>query len=173
MSEELIAIGKITGHFGYKGEVKVTPLTDFPERFNRLEQVKVNKKGQIFTKQVESVKSNANGFLLKLSGIDSKETAQEFRGSLLQIEETEVYPLPEGYYYHFQLKGLQVYDNLRGLLGELTDVLETGANDVYVVKSPRYKEILIPAIKEVILKVDLENKMMQVDLLPGIIDDEG
>ncbi len=173
MSEELITIGKIVGHFGYKGEVKVTPLTDFPERFNGLKQIKVNKRGQISIKQVESLKSNANGFIFKLSGIDSKETAQEFRGSLLQIEETEVYPLPEGYYYHFQLKGLQVHDNHRGLLGELTEVLETGANDVYVIKSPRFGEILIPAIKEVIIKVDLENKMMQVDLLPGIIDDEG
>ena len=71
------------------------------------------------------------------------------------------------------MKGLQVHDNHRGLLGELTEVLETGANDVYVIKSPRFGEILIPAIKEVIIKVDLENKMMQVDLLPGIIDDEG
>jgi 16S rRNA processing protein RimM len=173
LSEELITIGKIVGHFGYKGEVKVTPLTDFPERFNVLQQVKVNKRGQIFTKRVESLRSNANGFLFKLSDIDSKETAQEFRGSLLQIEETEVYPLPEGYYYHFQLKGLQVHDIRRGLLGELIDVLETGANDVYVIKSSLYGEILIPAIKEVIIKVDLENKMMQVDLLPGIIDDEG
>ena len=173
MAEELIAIGRIIGHFGYKGEVKVMSLTDFPERFKLLQQVKVNFKGQIFTKQVETVKSHSNGWLFKLSGIDDKETAQEYRGSLLQIDKTEVYPLPEGYYYHFQLIGLQVYDNHRGLLGELTDVIETGANDVYVVKSSRYKEILIPAIKKVILRIDLPGKIMQVDLLPGIIDDEG
>ena len=96
MSEELITIGKIVGHFGYKGEVKVTPLTDFPERFNGLKQIKVNKRGQISIKQVESLKSNANGFIFKLSGIDSKETAQEFRGSLLQIEETEYILYPKG-----------------------------------------------------------------------------
>ena len=149
------------------------PLTDFPERFKLLKQVKVNHKGQIITKEVEEVKNHSHGWLLKLSGIDSKETALEYRGSLLQIHESEVYPLPEGYYYHFQLQGLQVHDISRGLLGELTEVLETGANDVYVVKSPRYKEILIPAIKEVILHIDLQEKIMQVDLLPGIIDDEG
>ncbi len=173
MSEELITIGKIVGYFGYKGEVKVTPLTDFPERFNQLKQVKINKKGQVSTINVEKVKVHNDVILVKFSGIDSKEQAQEYRGSLLQIEENEIYPLPEGYYYHFQLKGLQVVDDKKGLLGELTDILETGANDVYAVKSPYYGEILIPAIKEVIKKVDLENKIMQVDLLPGIIDDEG
>jgi 16S rRNA processing protein RimM len=173
LSEELITIGKIVGYFGYKGKVKVAPLTDFPERFDQLKQVKVNNKGQVYTMNVEDVKVHNDVILIKFTGIDSKEHAQEYRGSLLQIKENEIYPLPEGYYYHFQLKGLKVVDEKRGLIGELTDILETGANDVYAVKSPYYGEILIPAIKEVIKKVDLENKTMEVDLLPGIIDDEG
>ncbi len=173
MAAELIAIGKIVGHFGYKGEVKIIPLTDFPERFKSLKQVHINCKGQISTKAVEAVKNHGQGWLLKLSGIDDKETAEQYRGSLLQIDETEVYPLPEGCYYYFQLQGLKVYDKRRGFLGELTDIIETGANDVYVVKSESYKEILIPAIKQVIASIDLLAKTMLVDLLPGIIDDEG
>ncbi len=173
MAAELIAIGKIVGHFGYKGEVKIIPLTDFPERFKSLKQVHINYKGQISTKAVEAVKNHGQGWLLKLSGIDDKETADQYRGSLLQVDETEVYPLPEGSYYHFQLQGLKVFDKQRGFLGELTDIIETGANDVYVVESASYKEILIPAIKQVIVSIDLQAKTMLVDLLPGIIDDEG
>ena len=149
------------------------PLTDFPQRFKQLKIVNVKSKGQVFVKEVETVKNHAHGWVFKLSGIDDKETAEGFRGSMLQVDESEVYPLPEGYYYHYQLKGLKVYDNQRGFLGELADIIETGANDVYVVESERYKEILIPAIKQVIIAVDLQAKTMQVDLLPGIIDDEG
>lgn len=173
MPAELVSIGKIVGHYGYKGEVKVTPLTDFPQRFEGLKQVMVNKHGAISIAQIEKVKINHNMLLIKFSGIDSKESALEIRGSLLQIEETELYPLPEGYYYHFQLLGLKVFDGRRGFIGILTDVLETGANDVYLIKSDDYGEILIPAIKEVVKKIDLAGKSMQVDLLPGLIDDEG
>ena len=79
--------------------------------------------------------------------------------------------MPEGYFYHFQLQGLSVYDVEKGLLGELTDIIETGANDVYVVDSPQYGEILIPAIKDVILAVKLEEKLMEINLLPGLIED--
>lgn len=173
MPAELVSIGKIVGHYGYKGEVKVTPLTDFPQRFEGLKQVMVNKHGEISIAQIEKVKINHNMLLIKFSGIDSKESALEIRGSLLQIEETELYPLPEGYYYHFQLLGLKVFDGQRGFIGILTDILETGANDVYLIKSDDYGEILIPAIKEVVKKIDLAGKSMQVDLLPGLIDDEG
>ncbi|HZK00776.1 MAG TPA: ribosome maturation factor RimM, partial [Tissierellaceae bacterium] len=82
-----------------------------------------------------------------------------------------VYPLPEGYYYHFQLEGMDVYDDKLGHLGKLTDVLETGANDVYIVKSEKYGEILIPAIKQVIKAVDVETNIMRVELLEGLIDE--
>ena len=173
MPAELVTIGKIIGHFGYKGDVKVTPLTDFPQRFEKLKQVMVNKNGQISVAKIEKVKVNHNMLLVKFSGINSKESAQEIRGSLLQIEESELYPLPEGYYYHFQLTGLKVIDVHRGFIGILADILETGANDVYLIKSSEYGEVLIPAIKEVIKIIDLENQSMQVELLPGLIDDKG
>lgn len=167
----LVSIGKIAGTHGYKGTVKVIPLTDFPERFKNLQQVYLNHNGTVTQVAVESSNVSNQPLLIKLKGIESKEEAQNYRGSLLMVEEKDVFPLPEGVYYHFQLQGLKVYDLERGLLGTLTQILETGANDVYVVDSPRYGEILIPAIRDVIEAVDLDQGEMRVKLLPGLIDE--
>jgi 16S rRNA processing protein RimM len=171
MPGELISIGKISSTYGYDGMVKILPLTDFPERFNNLQSVKINRKGNIEEFTVEKARPYNNIFLLKFKGIDSKEQADEYRGASLMVDESELYPLPEGYYYHFQLVGMQVYDAEKGFLGELKEIIETGANDVYVIKGDKYGEILIPAIKEVILDVDTKQNKMQVKLLPGLIDE--
>lgn len=172
MPDELIAIGKISSTYGYEGVVKIQPLTDFPGRFNNIRSIRVNRHGKIEELTVENVKPYGNNtILLKFGGIDSKEQAGEYRGALLMVPENEVYPLPEGYYYHFQLIGMQVYDTEKGLLGELKQIIETGANDVYVVQGDKYGEVLIPAIKEVILDVDTANQKMQIHLLPGLIDE--
>ncbi len=168
-SDELVSIGKIVATFGYQGQVKVLPLTDFPERFKKLKKIKLAHKGKLEEFVVEETKPHNEVYLIKLQGIDSKEVALEYKNALLQISENETYPLPEGYYYHFQLKGMQVYDDKRGYLGILTDVLETGANDVYVVNGEEFGEILIPAIKQVIKNVDVKSKNMQVELLEGLI----
>jgi len=169
IEEDLINIGKIVGTYGYQGMVRVVPLTDFPQRFKQLKRVILWHQGMGKEVAVEASRPYKAVHLLKLEGIDSREEAQLYQNALLKIEESELYPLPEGYYYHFQLQGLSVYDEEKGLLGELTDILETGANDVYVVKSREYGEILLPAIKEVILDIDLEEKKMLVKLLPGLI----
>lgn len=169
--ENLVSIGKIAGTHGYKGTVKVIPLTDFPERFKNLKQVFLNRNGVVTQVAVESSNHNNQPLLMKLAGIETKEEAQTYRGSLLMVEEKDIFPLPEGVYYHFQLQGLKVYDLERGLLGTLTQILETGANDVYVVDSPRYGEILIPAIHDVIEAVDVDQGEMKVKLLPGLIDE--
>jgi 16S rRNA processing protein RimM len=169
---DLVTIGRIAGTHGYKGTVKVVPLTDFPERFQSLEQVYLNHAGMVRPVVVESAVPHNKMVLVTLSGVESKEDAHTFRGALLMVEEKDVYPLPDGVYYHFQLVGLQVIDSQHGNLGELTEVLETGANDVYLVRSPEYGEILIPAIKEVIQSVDLEQGVMKVTLLPGLLDRE-
>jgi 16S rRNA processing protein RimM len=168
---DMVSIGKIVSTYGYQGVVKVTPLTDFPERFNNLENITISRQGKIEEMTIEKVKPYNNLFLLKFAGIDTKEKADEYRGALLMVDENQVFPLPEGYYYQFQLIGLQVYDQEKGLLGQLKDIIETGANDVYVVQGEKYGEVLIPAIKQVILDVDLEQKQMQVKLLPGLIED--
>jgi len=167
--EDLINIGKIAGTYGYRGMVRISPLTDFPERFGKLKKVIISHNGAAREVLVEDARPHGSSYLLKLEGIDNREDAQEYRNALLQIEPSQIYPLPEGYYYHFQLQGLSVYEEKRGFLGELTEILATGANDVYVVKSAEYGEILLPAIKDVILEVDLKEKRMLVKLLPGLI----
>ena len=168
--EDLINIGKIVGTYGYQGMVRIMPLTDFPERFKKLKTVILWKNGKGSKVMVEAARSYKESYLLKLQGIDSMEAAKDYCNALLKIDESQLYPLPADHYYHFQLQGLSVYDEEKGFLGELGEVLETGANDVYVVQSPEYGEILLPAIKDVILEVDLEEKIMRVRLLPGLID---
>ncbi len=168
----LVNIGKITGTHGYKGTMKVELLTDYPERFKGMKSIQVQRHKEILSFPIESSQMNGPLLLLKLKGIESKEEAQLYRGAFLCVSEDEVFPLPEGSYYHFQLIGLDVVDEKRGLLGKLTDVLETGANDVYVVNSPEFGEILLPAIKQVILGVDLEKGQMQVCLLEGLIEED-
>ncbi|MGI5912090.1 MAG: ribosome maturation factor RimM [Syntrophomonadaceae bacterium] len=172
MEEELISIGKIMGTYGYQGFVRIMPLTDFPERFKHLRKVFLCHNNTVKEVIIEEVSLHKQAYLLKIEGIDSRETAQEYRNALLQIEESQLYPLPDGYYYHFQLQGLQVYDEDKGFLGELVEIIETGANDVYVVKSQKYGEILLPAIKNVIMEVNLQEKKMLVKLLPGLVNED-
>jgi 16S rRNA processing protein RimM len=169
--DDFINIGKVTGSFGVEGWVKIMPLTDFPERFQKMKTIKLNHAGIIREVRVEAARPYKGAYLLKLQGIESPEEAAKYRNALLQIDESELYPLPAGSFYHFQLEGLEVYDVQRGFLGRLTEVLATGANDVYVIKSEQYGEVLIPAIKEVILHVDLNAGRMEVNLLPGLLDD--
>lgn len=168
--DEMVAIGKIIGTFGFKGTVKIALLTDFPERFRELKRVRLYGERINRDFEIEEAKAYNNMYLIKFKGIESKEEAAKYKNVFLMIHESEVYPLPEGYYYHFQLKGLKVYDEEKGFLGELTEILETGANDVYIVKSEEYGEVLLPAIKSVIKEVNLEENVMRVKLLPGIID---
>lgn len=171
VDDNRVSIGKVAGVYGIKGWVKVFPLTDFPERFKILKDVCCNRNGTVQMLAVEAFRPHQQGYLLKFRGINNPEQAKLLHNALLQIDEADVYPLPAGVYYHFQLLGLQVYDHKLGYLGVLSEILETGANDVYVVESPRFREILIPALKEVIQKVDLDSGRMEVALLPGLVED--
>lgn len=172
MKNELVTIGTIRGTHGYRGLVKVVPLTDFPQRFKNLKHVMINCHGHVKVYDIESVKPYKEVYLIKLKGIDSSENAAEYKNALLQIKESDIYPLPEGYYYHFQLEGLSVYDIEKGFLGKIKEIIETGANDVYVIDSEKNGEILIPAIKDVIINIDLEQNKMEIKLLPGLTDEK-
>jgi 16S rRNA processing protein RimM len=173
LADELINIGIISGVYGYKGEVKIAPLTDYPERFEQLNGVILSDfHGVRAQEEIEYVKFNNNHIYLKFAGIDTKEEAVKYKGAYVQISEGQLFPLPEGVYYQFQLLGLRVFDAEKGCLGILRDIIETGANDVYVIDSEDYGEILIPAIKQVVRKIDLEEGVMQICLLPGLVDFE-
>jgi 16S rRNA processing protein RimM len=169
--DDLVSIGRLAGTFGVRGSLKMVALTDFPERFHSMQRVILNQGGRLQTLTIESVQPHQQQFLIKFEGVDNKEEARLLVNALLQVEEKDVHPLPEGVYYHFQLIGLQVFDRERGLLGEISDILETGANDVYVVQSPRYGEVLLPSTEEVVLDIDLDKGRVDVDLLPGLIED--
>ncbi|MDR1160444.1 MAG: ribosome maturation factor RimM, partial [Syntrophomonadaceae bacterium] len=121
-------------------------------------------------KEIEFVRFNNNHIYLKFTGIDTKEDASKYKGFRVQIPEEQIFPLPEGVYYQFQLLGLRVCDEEKGYLGMLRNIIETGANDVYVIDSENYGEILIPAIKQVVRNIDLEENVMQIRLLPGLVD---
>ncbi len=167
----MVSIGRLAGTFGVRGSLKMVALTDFPERFHSMQRVILNQGWRLQTLTIESVQPHQQQFLIKFKGVDNKEEARLLVNALLQVEEKDVHPLPEGVYYHFQLIGLQVFDRERGLLGEISDILETGANDVYVVQSPRYGEVLLPSTEEVVLDIDLDKGRVDVDLLPGLIED--
>lgn len=169
--EQMISVGEITGAHGIKGQVKVEALTDFPAtRFSPGAELYVQKLGRTAT--VISASVHKGLYLLSLSGIDDRDQAQTLLHTYLQVPQSSLAELPPGEYYHFQLIGLAVYQ-AGELLGKLTEVMQTGANDVYVIKAPqgqRPAEILIPALKSCILNVDLASGRMDVKLPEGLLD---
>ena len=171
-SQEMIKVGRIVGTHGLKGMVKVEPLTDFPERFETAQKLKIGQGNAARELTLEKCTLHRGQLLMKFKEIETVEEAVKFRDKFISVTSDELYPLPDGSYYQFQLIGMKVDDLEKGYLGQLIDILETGANDVYVVKSDVYGEILIPAIKQVIHEVDLTNKRMMVRLLPGLLGEE-
>ncbi|MBO8141895.1 MAG: 16S rRNA processing protein RimM [Firmicutes bacterium] len=169
--EGFVTVGEVLAPHGVRGEVKVRPMTDFPERFGRLERIYVQRPEGTGreVRAVERARLHRGIVLLKLSGVDDRSAAETLRRALLQVTKAEVYPLPPGHYYVFQIEGLAVYDGTGRRLGVVREVLQTGANDVYVVaREDGRPDLLLPATREVIRKVDLEAGRMDVELLPGL-----
>lgn len=166
--EQMFTIGKIVNTHGVKGEVRVLPSTDDVKRFGKLKEVKVENR-TMTTYEIETVRYHKNFVLLKFKGIDTMNEAELLKNSLLKIDRKDALPLKKDEYYQCDLYGLRVVTDTGRDLGKLTDILMTGSNDVYVVRNEE-KEILIPAIKQCILKVDLEVGEMLVHLLEGLED---
>lgn len=166
--EQMFTIGKIVNTHGVKGEVRVFPSTDDVKRFGKLKEVKVENR-TMTTYEIETVRYHKNFVLLKFKGIDTMNAAELLKNSLLRIDRKDALPLKKDEYYQCDLYGLRVVTDTGRDLGKLTDILMTGSNDVYVVRNEE-KEILIPAIKQCILKVDLEAGEMLVHLLEGLED---
>lgn len=165
----LIRIGQVITTQGINGEVRVLPLTDFPERFNSLAEVLISRQGSLQKLVIEGVRQHKHFVIIKFSGYDSPEAAAALRGVFLQIPEEQVMPLPEGHYYFFQLVGMTVVTTSGRVLGKIAEILQTGSNDVYLVRDETdHREILIPALKSVVRQIDLETGVMQVDLPPGL-----
>ena len=166
---EYIEIGQIVNTNGLKGVVKVNPFTDDISKFEDLKYVYIQLKNELKKVKIEQVRNNKNQVLLKLEGIDSIEEAEKYRNFYLKTEKESQEDLGEDTYYIVDLIGLDVYSDKNEYLGKIEDVFPTGSNDVYVVKDNLGKQILIPAIAEVVKEVELKNKKMVIKIIPGLI----
>ncbi|MDF2570661.1 MAG: rimM [Sporomusa sp.] len=158
---DLITIGKIVAPHGVRGDIRIFPLTDFPDRFHDLKEVVVEDAGEL---KIESARPHKKFILLKFSGIDTMDDAKRLSGKLIKVRREDAVKLPEGQYFIFDIIGLSVFTEDGEQLGVITDVLQPGSNDVYVVEQPDKSELLIPAIKEVVMKIDIVSKQMVVKL---------
>ena len=167
-----LAIGRVVGIHGVRGELKVEILTDDPHRFGLLQQVLVGLEDQEPVPWIlEGYRLHKGHALLKLQGCDDRTAAEALRGYYIQVHFEDALPLEEDEYFEHQIVGLQVWTAAGELLGEVAEILYTGANDVYVVRggSPGRRDILIPAIEDVVLKVDLDGGRLVVELPEGLL----
>lgn len=165
-----IFVGRILSPWGVKGQVKVEALTDDIRRFDKLDKVFIDAGDTPVCSDVESVLYLKDEFVvLKLKGINTPEQAEKFRGAYLKIPREYAIKLPEGRYFICDIIGLCVSTENGEQLGKIVEVIQTGANDVYVVKGENGKQILIPAVKQVVKKVDLQNGEMVIKLLEGMV----
>jgi 16S rRNA processing protein RimM len=166
-----LAIGQVVGVHGVRGELKVEILTEDPHRFDLLRQVLVGLEDQEPVPWIlESYRLHKGHALLKLQGCDDRTAAETLRGYLIQVRFEDALPLEEGEYFEHQIIGLQVWTAAGEPLGEVAEILYTGANDVYVVRggSPGGRDILIPAIEDVVLEIDLDGGRLVVELPEGL-----
>lgn len=169
MSDEFIRIGKILKSQGHRGAVRVLPLTDFPERFQDMKQVRVKLQDGRVEYTIEEIKPHGKFLTIKFKEIIDMDAAEKLRGGYLEVTRQELVPLDEDNYYIFDIVGLSVFDHAETFLGKVTDVLQTGANDVYVVETGG-RPLLIPAIKQVVREIDLPGRRMLVELPEGLAD---
>lgn len=166
--ENYFVVGNIVNTQGIKGEVRVMPTVDDVARFKLLDHIFVDRKGNIKKYEVENVRFHKQFVLLKLKGVDDMNTAETLKGTVVKITEDMAVPCEEDEYYIKDLYDINVVTVDGEELGVISDVIFTGANDVYAVKDNNGKEILIPAIKDCIVSVDVENNLMTVKLLEGL-----
>ncbi len=167
--EEYLEIGQIVNTNGLKGLLKIKPLTDNITRFEALETVYIQKSGGLIEKKIEEVKYLKNMVLLKLEGINDINEAEKYKNMYLKIKREDAEPMPENSYLIVDMLKCDVYTEENELIGKMVDIFSTGSNDVYVVKNSEGKEILLPAIKDVIKKVDILNKKIIINLMDGLI----
>ena len=167
--QEFLEIGQIVNTFGIKGMVKIKPFTDDINRFDDLEKIYIEKNNTKKEYEIEEVKYHKGMVLMKLKGVNTPEEAELLRNYYLKVKREDEPELEEGTYYIVDLIGLDVYSDKNEYLGKIEDVFPTGSNDVYVVKDNLGKQILIPAIADVVKEVDLKNKKMTINLIPGLI----
>ena len=165
-----LRVGVITSTHGIRGEVKVFPTTDEKERFKDLKKVILDMGKEQKVLEIQSVRFFKNLVILKFKGIDNINDIEMYKGKDLLVTREDAVPLEEGEYFIADFLDLDVYSDEDEKIGVLYDVMQTGANDVYVVKTEEGKEILLPAIDECILDINLEESRMTVHIMEGLLD---
>ena len=156
-----IIIGKVGAPHGVKGEMKILPMTDFPDRFTGMTHCYIADRAV----EIAGVRYQKNHVLMRIAGVNSREEAAALMGAFVSVDRSEAVPLKEGEYYTADILGLSVEETDGSFLGTVTDVIQTGSNDVYVVSLPGRKEdILVPALKKVVLEISIETGRMVVSL---------
>ncbi len=165
-----LEIGQIVNTFGIKGMVKVKPFTnDTKKRFDNLKKVYIQNKNKRKEYEIEEVKYHKEMVLIKFKGIENPEDANLLRNYYLVVDRDKEEPLEEGTYYIIDMIGLEVYTDIGEKLGILDDVFNSGSSDIYVVKNELGKQILLPAIEDVIKNIDMKERKMIVHLIPGLL----
>jgi 16S rRNA processing protein RimM len=165
---EFLAVGRLGKPHGVRGDLILQIWTDFPER---LQPGAVLLAGDDLQEvELAHVKPHQKNLIVRLAGIKSRESAARFTNLILHIPVEHAMPLPQGEFYHHELVGLTAVGDDGQVLGQISEVLVTGANDVYAVKNDDGRELLLPATEEVILAIDLDAGQVQVHLLPGLLD---
>lgn len=167
--EELLQVGGIANTHGIKGEVKVFPMTDDPKRFCGLDKVLLDTGREYLELEIEQVRFFKQFVILKFKGIDNINDIEKYKGKGLWITRDQAVECEEDEYFVADLIGLRVMDEQGDKLGEIRDVISTGANDVYVIDMCDKRELLLPAIKECILQVDMQERCMKVHVLEGLL----
>lgn len=168
--EDLLKVGIISSTHGIKGEVKVFPTTDDPQRFKKLKNILLDSGKEKRNLKIQSVKFFKQFVILKFEEIDDINDIEKYKGSGLYVTRDQAVKLQKDEYFIADLIGLTVTAQEEKLEGTLKDVMETGANDVYVIELTDGRELLLPAIKECVLSVDIEKGEMKIRLLDGLLD---
>ena len=167
--EKQLQVGVISSTHGVRGEVKVFPTTDDVTRFRQLKNVYLDTGREMLPLEIQNVKFFKQFAILKFKGIDNINDIEKYRGKSLMIDREDAVDLDEDEYFIADMIGMKVYTEDGSEFGTLKDVMETGANDVYIIDSLEHGEVLIPAIRECILDVDMDEERMTIHLMEGLV----
>ena len=166
--EQFLQVGVISSTHGIRGEVKVFPTTDDPMRFKKLKKVFLDTGRERLELEVQSVRFFKQFAIVKFKGIDNINDIEKYKGKGIFVPREDAVPLDEDEYYIADLIGMEVFTE-DGHFGVVRDVMETGANEVYIIESDEHGEVLIPAIRQCVLDVNVEEKKMKIRLMDGLI----
>ena len=167
--EKQLQVGVISSTHGVRGEVKVFPTTDDVTRFRQLKKVYLDTGREMLPLEIQHVKFFKQFAILKVKGIDNINDIEKYRGKSLMIDREDAVDLEEDEYFIADMIGMKVCTEDGSEFGTLKDVMETGANDVYIIDSLEHGEVLIPAIRECILDVDMDEERMTIHLMEGLV----